>query len=405
MRSSVLAASRTRFPARGRPARPPRRRARSGLSVALLVVGLGGCAGAGTGNSSVTAAGTNLTIYLSAPAAAAGAPGQDVLAAEQLAFSQKSSEVTAYSVKVRVLSNPKLSSSARTAIQDTSAIAYLGEVAPGDSADSLGITNAQDLLQVSPTDTAVELTQSTSAVPGSPGNYYESLKTYGRTFARVVPTTVPEAKATIQEMKSLGVSRLDVADDGSPYGRAVALAVRDAAAPSITVTSSSSGAEAVFYGAAPTDAKAAATAFNAALGSNPRIKLFAPSAMAGTDLAGAITTPNAQLYVSQPGFLPANLNSAGQAFETAFLASYHHKPAPEAVFGYEAMSAVLDMLKQAGSAANNRSTIVKDFFAIKNRDSALGTYSINANGDTSIAPFVFSRLRGGQLVPFIQAQG
>ena len=37
----------------------------------------------------------------------------------------------------------------------------------------------------------------------------------------------------------------------------------------------------------------------------------------------------------------------------------------------------------------------------------LGTYSINCNGDTSIAPFVFSRLAGGKLVPFkfVQAQG
>ena len=37
----------------------------------------------------------------------------------------------------------------------------------------------------------------------------------------------------------------------------------------------------------------------------------------------------------------------------------------------------------------------------------LGTYSINANGDTSVAPFVFSRLEAGKLVPFkfVQAQG
>jgi branched-chain amino acid transport system substrate-binding protein len=58
------------------------------------------------------------------------------------------------------------------------------------------------------------------------------------------------------------------------------------------------------------------------------------------------------------------------------------------------------VLKEAGTSANDRGTVVKDFFAIRNRQSVLGTYSIDSNGDTSIAPFVFNRLSNGQLVPF-----
>jgi branched-chain amino acid transport system substrate-binding protein len=407
MRLDALAVSRTRSSARARLGRRIGRRTRVALSVGLLAAGLGGCTSGSSGNSSVTATGKNLTVYVSASPVTAGKAGQDVLDAEQLAFSQKSSEITAFSVKVKAVDSPRLSDRARTAIQDTSAIAYVGEIAPGDSADTLGITNAQDLLQVAPTDTAVELTQSSSAVPGSPGKYYESVKTYGRTFARVTPTTAAEARATIQEMQSLRVSRLYIGSDASPYGQAMALAVKDAAAPSVTVTASLGDADAVFYAAAPDNAAAAASAFNRALTSNPRVKLFAPSSMIGTDLPSAITSPKATLYVSQPGFLPATLNAQGQAFASAFLTTYHHKPAPEAVFGYEAMNAVMDMIKQAGASANNRSTVVHDFFAIKNRPSALGTYSINANGDTSIAPFVFSRLQAGALVPVrsLQAQG
>ena len=64
------------------------------------------------------------------------------------------------------------------------------------------------------------------------------------------------------------------------------------------------------------------------------------------------------------------------------------------------------MLKEAGSAANDRAIVVHDFFAIKNRSSVLGTYSINTTtGDTSIAPFVFSRFQDGLLVPYVQLQG
>ncbi len=68
------------------------------------------------------------------------------------------------------------------------------------------------------------------------------------------------------------------------------------------------------------------------------------------------------------------------------------------------MAAVLSVLRQEGSRANNRTTVVHDFFGIKNRQSVLGTYSIDSGGNPSIAPFVFSRLRSGALVPYKFAQ-
>ena len=113
-----------------------------------------------------------------------------MLAAEQLAFNQSGTKLGKFTLRFVKLSGAKASDNARSAIEDTSSIAYLGELDPGLSADSLGITNAQDLLQVTPTDTAAALTQVTSTVPNSPNRYYESLGSYGRTFARVVPNDV-----------------------------------------------------------------------------------------------------------------------------------------------------------------------------------------------------------------------
>ncbi len=77
-------------------------------------------------------------------------------------------------------SGPKLSDNARAAIIDSSSIAYLGEVAPGTSDQTVGITNALALLQVSPTDNALELSAHTPAVSGSPHSYYEQWGTYGQ---------------------------------------------------------------------------------------------------------------------------------------------------------------------------------------------------------------------------------
>jgi ABC-type branched-subunit amino acid transport system substrate-binding protein len=360
----------------------------------LAALAVGGCAAASS--SSLTASGKTLVIYASNGADTADpAAAQDILDAEKLAFSQHGSQVGSFRLQLVELSHQKLSDNARTAIQDTSSVAYLGEVVPGSSADSLGITNAQDLLQVSPTDTALELTQATGAVPGAPNKYYESLKTYGRTFARVVPSTALEAKAQVQEMRALGVRSLFVANDGSPYGQAVALAVKqDAAGAGITVDTSASAADAMFDGAS--SAAAAAHTFNA----HPSLKLFAPSAIDQPSLAASVSSSARQVYVSTPGFLPKDLNTQARQFVSSFKQTYGHAPAGSAIFGYEAMQAVLYAITKAGSAANNRGRVVREFFSIQNRASPLGSYSINSNGDTNLAQFVFSRLRAGKLVPF-----
>jgi branched-chain amino acid transport system substrate-binding protein len=376
-------------------------RARAAYACVLLAAGLAGCSAAGS--ATVTAPGKTLTIYLSAAPTDMPQVASDVLAAEKLALQQNGSSVSGYTIRPITLSEQEISDQARTAIQDKSAIAYLGEIVPGSSYASLGITNAVDLLQVSATDTAVELTQATPAVQGAPNMYYESLSTYGRTFARVVPTTRVEAAAQLQEMQALGVTRLYVDNDGGAYGRVIAQAIKQDAQGKITLTGSESGADAVFYGS--NSVAGAARFFNSAAEANPAVKLFGPSALNDPSFAAALSPATRNVYISAPGFLPQNLTGAGRSFVSSFRSEYGHAPGPEAIFGYEAMAAVLSVLKEAGSAANNRTTIVKDFFSLQNRQSVLGPYSIDANGDTSLTAFVFSRLSRGRLVPFAQVQG
>ena len=346
----------------------------------------------------MTVSGKVLTIYVSDASTGQPQVAQDVLDAEQLAYQQGPHTVDGLAIRMRTVRGATISAQARTVIQDSTAIAYLGEVVPGSSYASLGITNALDILQVTPTDTALELTQTTPAVANTPDEYYESLSTYGRTFARVVPSSAAEAKAQVQEMHALGVTKLYVSSDGSDYGAAIANAVSHDVGGGITVVGGPAAADGVFYGSA--SPAVAAGFFNRVAGSNASAKLFGPSALDAPAFVSALSAGVRNLYVSVPGFLNADLNPAGGAFVSKFKSTFGHAPAVQAIFGYEAMAAVLSVLKQAGTSVNDRTTVVKDFFAIKNRPSVLGTYSINSNGDTSIAPFVFSRLQGGQLVPF-----
>jgi ABC-type branched-subunit amino acid transport system substrate-binding protein len=220
-----------------------------------------------------------------------------------------------------------------------------------------------------------------------------------------VPDSGLEAKALVGEMQTLGVSKLYVADDGRLYGRALALEVTQAArSAGLTLVSSAAGADGVFYGASADSAGARASAVSRLdqdSAANPSAKLFAPSGLYDSAFASALSSgAQGRLYVSSPGFLSKDLPVAGRAFVSDFRSTYGHDPAPQAIFGYEAMSDLLDVLGKAGSSAADRAVVVSDFRGLKDPpNSVIGTYSISG-GDPSIAPIIFSRVRGGQLRPF-----
>jgi branched-chain amino acid transport system substrate-binding protein len=321
-----------------------------------------------------------------------------VLAAEQLALKQAGGRAGAFNVQLRVAHGNEVSASARAAVEDKKTIAYLGEIAPGTSGVALQITNQVGVLQLSPTDTAVYLTQSTPAVSDSPGHYYPASGSFHRTFARVVPTTAAEVKALVGEMRALHVTTLDVTQDGTAYGASVADEVRtDAHAQGLTVTSGAGGADGILY--AGVKGPAATQALDRLAAANPNAKLFAPSALYDDTFVAALS-PGAQknLYVTAPGVAASAQTPAAQAFASAFQSAYGHAPQPQAVYGYETMSALLAVLKDLGVNANSRSQVITRFRGLTNRQSALGTYSLH-NGDTNIASFVIAHPAGGRLVP------
>jgi branched-chain amino acid transport system substrate-binding protein len=367
-----------------------------GCALALV---LSACSSTSTpASSAVIVKGSTLDVWASEPPGAADAVSSDVLDAERLALKQAGGRAGAYSVVLRTAHTHEISANARAAVQDKSAIAYLGEIRPGTSGVSLQITNQVGLLQVSPTDTAVYLTRSTPAVSDSPGNYYPANGTYHHTFAREVPTTAAETTALASEMRALHVSTLSITGDDTTYGASVAAEMRAAAkAAGITPASGAGSADAVFY--AGLNGPQATTALDRLAASSPDAKLFAPSALYDDTLVSGLS-PAAQrnLYVSAPSPPPAGQSPAATTFATDFQSAYGHAPAPQAAYGYETMTALVTVLKDLGTDAASRSQVVARFRGLKNRQSALGTYSLS-NGDTSLDSFVLARPVGGKLVP------
>lgn len=347
-----------------------------------MIAGVAGCGTQTTSSSSVS--GNNLVVYSSVPTA-----DQDVYKAEALALKQQGDKVDkTFTVVLKpplpANTTAQISHNARVAISNSGTIAYLGEVVPGTSGTSLQITNQIGILEVSPTDNGLELRQSTPAVSGGRDHYYPSQSSEGYTFGSVVPSSAEEAQAIVNAMQAMNITKVYVANDGEPYGEAMALAVKADVKSPMSVVSSASDADAVFYG---TNSVTAAVKEAAALSS---AKLFVPSALDTPAFASALpSAAQANTYVSAPGALPADTSSTAQSFASAFQSAYGHAPSAQAIFGYEAMSELLTVLRKEGANANSRTDVVDGFNALKQPGSG-----------TTPWQFVLLHFKSGQLTPF-----
>ena len=61
------------------------------------------------------------------------------------------------------------------------------------------------------------------------------------------------------------------------------------------------------------------------------------------------------------------------------------------------MSLFLDAIERAGPGGNDRAQVLKQLFATKDRESALGTYSVDPTGDTTITDYGVYRIENGEL--------
>jgi branched-chain amino acid transport system substrate-binding protein len=390
-------------------------------AAAVLISACGSSGGGGGGGSCVS--GNTLTIYSSIPFDPTDRQqSQDVVNGEKMALQKAGNKVGKYTIKYVSLddSTPsagkweagKVSSNAREAAQNKQTIAYLGEFNSGATAVSLPILNRSGILQISPSNTAVGLTKK-SADPAEPDKYYPTGK---RTYGRVVPADNVQAAAQVTYMKDQGVKKLYVLDDKEVYGKGVADAVAaDAKKAGLQVVGDegidpkaanyrslgakmkSAGADGFFFGGIT--ANNAVQLWGDVFASNPGIKGFGPDGVAETSFTSKIpesSQPNT--FITNPTLPEQLYPPAAKTFFGDFKAKYGSDPEPYAIYGYEAMNAALEAIKNAGDKGNCREDVIKGFFNIKNRTSVLGTYSIDADGDTTITDYGGNTIKSGKLV-------
>jgi branched-chain amino acid transport system substrate-binding protein len=312
---------------------------------------------------------------------------------------------------------------ARQVAQDDSAIAYIGEFNSGASANSIPTLNEANILQVSPSNTALGLTKSgDGAEPGEPDKYYPAGT---RTYGRVVPIDTIQGAAQAQYMKDEGVTSVYILDDNEVYGKGVAANTKtsvEEAGINVAGEDSWDGKAANFRALADkiaaTDADAVFTGgiidnnapqlykdLHAAL---PDAKLFGPDGVATVDFTKEIPEEvQAVTFLTAPTVSPDELPPAGQKFYDDFSKEYD-QPAdevdPYAIYGYEAANNVLDCIEKSADSINpddiadGRQAVIDCFFATEDRESPLGAYSIDDDGDTTLTTYGGYIAKGGKLV-------
>jgi branched-chain amino acid transport system substrate-binding protein len=122
------------------------------------------------------------------------------------------------------------------------------------------------------------------------------------------------------------------------------------------------------------------------------------SVPAQPSFAVRIGTAGDVTYLATPVLPAALYPSVAQVVLRRYRGQFHEAASSYALYGYEAMSAVLLAIRRAGSHGNARQAVIDKFFAIRDRDSVLGRYSIQAGGDTTLSRYGVDRVVGGRLV-------
>jgi branched-chain amino acid transport system substrate-binding protein len=308
------------------------------------------------------------------------------------------------------------SANARKVAQDDKAVGYIGEFNSGASAISMPILNEAGVPQVSPANTAVGLTtDDPGAQPGEPDKYYPAGT---RHYARIVPKDTIQGAALATVMKEDGCTNLAIANDKEVYGAGLAKNIEASAKEQGIKVAFNEGIDPkasnfralagraktaavdcfVFSGTTPNGGVQIMKDFSAAL---PEAKLYGPDGVSNAEFfdpkeGGVPASVASKVKISVATLDPESYPPEGQQFFDTYKKTYGVKSVDVyAIYGYEAANLLLDAIKRAGST--DKAEILKAVFSTKDRESVLGKYSIDENGDTTITDYGIYTIEGGSL--------
>jgi branched-chain amino acid transport system substrate-binding protein len=400
--------------------------------LAAFAVGMTACGGDddddGGGGSSGGGGGT-VNVYSSLPLQGASRPQTTAMVEGiKLALEQRGGKAGSTTVKYTSLDDSTAQAgtwtpeatqaNARKVAQDDAAVAYIGEFNSGASAVSIPLLNEVPVAQVSPANTYVGLTSDEpGSEPGEPEKFYP---TGERNYLRIVPKDTIQAAALATLMKEDGCKKAYILNDKEVYGAGLARNIEGSAkdigldvagnegidpkAPNFrsqAATMKSAGVDCfVFSGIT---ANGAVQLFKDVAAALPDAKLYGPDGVAESGFSdpaegGIPENVASRVKVSVATLSPDEYPPDGRKFFSDFEKKYGEKnPDPYAIYGYEAMDLVLDACEELGDKCSDKQAMIDALFDTKGRESVLGVYDIDENGDTTLTDYGIYSIKGGEL--------
>ncbi|HEV2819921.1 MAG TPA: ABC transporter substrate-binding protein [Solirubrobacteraceae bacterium] len=372
---------------------------------------------------------TELTIYSSLPSL--GPDGEEAAAVRRgidLALAQAGGGVSDIAITHKPLDNAtaeedgwsaaRVSANARSAVQDDAAGLYIGELRSAASVLSMPILNEGRLAQISPAASAVGLTrEGTGAQEGEPGRYYPTGETH---FVRLIPDDGVQGTVLSRLMDEQRCMRTALVNDGqlepAQLVPVVAEALREQGAEVVledVLGEQGLPPDRVAERAGEADADCLLYAGGATAQAAQLFLLAAGQLGESTGLFAAKGLAEPPFFAPRSGLLPPELGrrltlTVPPSGEPAspVRAALLDELGPDAqedpasryiLYGYEAMQLALDAIARSGTG--RREDIVDALLETQNRQSVLGTYSIEDGGGSTLSEYaIFGVDDTGRLV-------
>lgn len=307
------------------------------------------------------------------------------------------------------------------AIGDPDVMAYIGTYNSGAAAISMPKLNEADLLMVSPANTKAGLTKPGKGDPDEPDRYRPKGTV---NYVRVVPADDIQGVVGADWAKRLGAKRVFVLDDREAYGKGIAdifearakeagleVAGHEGIDPkgtefkSLMAKIAGLGVDLVYFGGTTQSGAGQLAKDLRAAGST--IRFMVPDGCRENAFIEAAGKENLEgtTFVTSPGVPPKQQTGKGREFVERYRERFHGEPEAYAIYGYEAAKVVLEAIRLAGK--KDRNAIRAACLTIKDFDGALGKWSFDPNGDTTLTTWSGEAVKGGdfEFVEVLGAEG
>jgi branched-chain amino acid transport system substrate-binding protein len=339
-----------------------------------------------------TASAQQLTVYSSLPLSGASrVQTKAVNAGARQALREAGGQAGGRSVRLVTLNDAtrrtgawtpgREAQNARRAARDDSTVAYIGAFNSGASQVSIPILNEAGIPQVSPSNTYTGLT--VPAQRGEPDRYYP---TGIRTYFRIVPNDTVQAAALVTAMRDRGCTRVAAVHDNEVYGAGMNRDFNAAAQRlGLPIVANRAIGRRTRSFRAITRARPDCVVYTG-LTANGAVRLFR-SVGRGRRMFGSDGVAEAGFTRRLPRSIARRtLVSVATLAPEAYPggAAIIGRGDPYKIYGYEAMKVILDAINAGGPS---RQGVLNGLRGVQNRNSVLGTYSFDANGDTTLRTY------------------